>query len=319
MNADDVSAAAPGLVSIIVPVWNRAHLVARSIGCLCAQSYADIEILVVDDASSDDIAGALDALGDARIRLIRRARNGGAAAARNTGIHAARGALIAFHDSDDICTFDKVARQVAALAALPDDHIGVYCCRLFYSETDLAGYRHMRTHVRPAPESPLLSGDLWRTTLHDNILQLPTLLVRRDAVLAAGAFDEKLRNNEDWDLSLRLTRQGRIGFVPEPLFLTPTPVGRPGQPRVSRDTRATTRSFLRITGKLRRAGVEEAAILRHYETLAASLMRERRTRFARRFLRRVLRRAPLRPRALRLMAFTVAPGLHERLRQWRRR
>ncbi len=141
----------PELVSIIVPVYNRAHMVSRSIGSLLAQSYRNIEIIVVDDGSSDDIEAAIAAISDPRVRLLPRSRNGGAAAARNTGVADARGDYIAFHDSDDTCSFDKVERQLAHLKSLPPDYIGVYCPVIFYYSLDEAHYARMAAHIRPDP------------------------------------------------------------------------------------------------------------------------------------------------------------------------
>lgn len=304
------------LVSVVVPVYNRAHLLERSIGSLIAQSYRNLDIVLADDCSTDDIEGAVAALGDDRVRLVRRAANGGAAAARNTGIAAARGELIAFHDSDDICTFDRIAQSVRALAALPGDHVGVYGMLLFYTDTDEAGYGAVVTDVRPRPHIRPLSGDLSRVTLEANTMNLPTILVKKAAVLAAGGFDEALRQNVDWDLCLRLTRQGRFGFVPEPFVLTPTSLDpQVSAARVSRSARQGARSFVRITGKLKRAGIDGRILARHYATTALYLLRIGRPRFARRYLRRALALAPARPRLWAHLALSHAPGLHARLRR----
>ena len=117
------------LISVVIPVYNRAHEIARSVGSICRQSYQNLEILVVDDCSADDIEGAVAALKDRRIRLIKRNKNGGAAAARNTGLAAATGDLVAFMDSDDISVFDRFEQEMKLLCSLPEDHIGVYCRR----------------------------------------------------------------------------------------------------------------------------------------------------------------------------------------------
>src|SRR5690348_15078750 len=102
-------------VSVIVPVFNRAATIGRAVASVVVQTMADWELIVVDDGSADDPAGALAALSDARLRLLRHERNRGAAAARNTGIAAARAPLIAFLDSDDEWLPEKLARQVAAV------------------------------------------------------------------------------------------------------------------------------------------------------------------------------------------------------------
>mgnify|MGYP002777034219 FL=1 len=304
------------LVSVVVPVYNRAHLVARTVGSVCAQSYRNLDIVVVDDASSDDIEGAVAALGDPRVRLVRRPRNGGVAAARNTGIAEARADLIAFHDSDDYCTPDRIDLSVRRLAALPPDYIGVYGVRLIYDEVEEGGYGRMRVLVRPFPHESPLSGDLAARTMVGNIINFPTMLVTRMALLAAGPSDELLRKNVDWDLALRLTRQGRFGFIPEPLLLTPTPLDLAvsGQ-RVSRSIRQGARSYARITGKLKRAGLGGAPLAAHYATTASYLMRINRPHAARRFYRAALAITPGRPKLWAHLLLSRAPALHARLRK----
>lgn len=95
--------ALPGLVSVVMPAWNAAGTIARSIESVLAQRHAQVELLVVDDASTDATAQMVAgyAAADARVRLLRQAANGGVAAARNAGIAAARGEFVAFLDSDD--------------------------------------------------------------------------------------------------------------------------------------------------------------------------------------------------------------------------
>ena len=304
------------LVSVVMPVFNRAHLVARVVGSLTAQSYRNLDIVIVDDCSQDDIKGAIAALGDPRVRLVRRATNGGVAAARNTGVAAARGDLIAFHDSDDYCTPDRIELSVRRLLELPQDHVGVYGVRLFYNEVSEDGYGAMRCHVRPFPHERPLSGDLAARTRENNILNFPTILVKKSALLAAGPSDELLRKNVDWDLSLRLTRQGGFGFIPEPLILTPTTLDpKVRAARVSRSARQGARSFARITAKLRREGFGGPALAGHYATTARYLMQIGRPRFARRFLRAALALEAARPRLWVHYALSFAPGLHARLRR----
>ena len=304
-------------VSVVVPVFNRAHLVARSIASLSRQDHLALEIVVVDDASTDDLDAALDALGDARIRLVRRAHTGGVAAARNDGMAAARGELVAFMDSDDICVFNRVSRQVAFLDARPD-LIGVYSSRLFHTELDEPDYAAMRSHVRPWPRERPLSGDLFDATLRNNLINLPTLMVRRAALERAGPCDPLLRNNVDWDHMLRLTRQGPIGFIPDPLLITPGPISQAGaQGRISKSAHYHARSFVRITGKLRRAGHEGPELADHYRTTARFLIREGRVRAARGFMRRALRLRPVFPRLWLQFALSAFPETYTKLRRWR--
>ena len=114
-------------VSVIVPCYNRAHIIARAVDSVCDQTMRDWELVIVDDGSSDDIAGALAPYrNDERIRLVQHACNRGEPAARNTGIQAARGRFIAFLDSDDVWLPEKLARQTEAVMAAPDPDL-VFC------------------------------------------------------------------------------------------------------------------------------------------------------------------------------------------------
>ena len=104
------------LISVVIPVCNRAHAITRSVGSICRQSYENLDIIVIDDCSTDDIEGAIATLDDPRVRLIRREKNGGAAAARNSGLAAAAGDLVAFMDSDDISLFDRFEQEMSFFA-----------------------------------------------------------------------------------------------------------------------------------------------------------------------------------------------------------
>jgi glycosyltransferase involved in cell wall biosynthesis len=273
------------LVSVIVPAYNRAHIIGRALDSLCHQTYPSVEILVVDDASADETQEVVQARNDPRIRYIRHDHNRGAGAARNTGVAQAIGELISFHDSDDICLFDKIEYQMRAMIDLPEDYIGTYCMRLFYNQVNLENYRSINIYFKPNVREHDLDGDLWQKTCENNIINLPTLLIRKQAFIDSGGFDERLRNNEDWDFCLRLTKMGRVHFQPIPLFITPQPLDiKHAQHRISRTKKYHARSFVYITGKLRRQGVRSKALGRHYAKTADFLFREGRLGFARRYL-----------------------------------
>lgn len=126
------------MVTVITPVYNRAPLIGDAIATVRAQTLTDWEMLIIDDCSGDDIAGAVAAAaqGDARIRLIRRETNGGPGGARNTGLDAATGRCVAFLDSDDRWDNGKLAAQMAAIAAsdAPDDAFCVTRTRVLYAD-----------------------------------------------------------------------------------------------------------------------------------------------------------------------------------------
>ena len=198
-------------VTVIIPTYNRAGLIARSAGSVLAQDFGDFELLVVDDGSTDNIAGAVAALGDSRVRLIRQPRNMGVSAARNRGLREARGESVAFLDSDDEWLPGKLARQVERLRGLPDDVALVYTAveNLYEGKPD--GRRDVWTPAH-------------RGHIHDVMLLLYVLhgatvagLMRRSAVASAGFFDEHIPAIEDWEFFLRVTRFFAVEPMPEML------------------------------------------------------------------------------------------------------
>ncbi len=115
----------PTLISIVIPVYNRADIIGRTVESCLAQTYQPIEIVLVDDCSKDALDGALRPfVDDPRVRLVRHEVNRGVSAARNSGVQAAKGALIAFLDSDDIWQPTKLERQMALIDAHQGDHDG---------------------------------------------------------------------------------------------------------------------------------------------------------------------------------------------------
>jgi glycosyltransferase involved in cell wall biosynthesis len=306
------------LVSVVVPVFNRAHLVSRTVGSVSAQSYRNIEILVVDDCSTDDIETAVAALRDDRVRLVKRSRNGGVAAARNTGVAEAKGEMVAFFDSDDICVFDRIERQVRLYLAQPSDYIGVYSSRLFYNDVSEGTYGRSASHIKPLPNERPLSGDIAGRTMRGNIINFPSLMAKRSALLAAGPSDELLRNNVDWDLCLRLTQQGKFAFEPEPLVLTPTALkDEVIAQRISRSSRYKAFSYVRIAGKLRRRKPSPDILSKHHATAGLALVDQRHSGRARRFFKAALHFSPVSPKVWAHYLLTFFPGLHAAIRNRR--
>jgi glycosyltransferase involved in cell wall biosynthesis len=216
----DGGAAFEPLVSVVIPVYNRAHLIARAISSVLAQSYRRFEIIVVDDASSDPLAEALAAIADPRLRCIVHPRNRGAAAARNTGVAAAQGEFVAFLDSDDTWYPEKLAFQIAAMRDQPPDVAGHVCA-----------YDCIKDGYGPRQIAPnWLSQPFRRAVLFGCTCGPGTTLLCRCAVFAEiGPLDEELRRLEDWDWLLRLAAKG-YRLLASPGVLARVEVGS-GAPR----------------------------------------------------------------------------------------
>jgi glycosyltransferase involved in cell wall biosynthesis len=199
-------------VSVVVPAFNTARYIGRALRSVLAQRAPAHEIIVVDDGSWDDTAAVVQGFGSV-VRLIRQA-NGGASAARNTGILAARGTHIAFLDSDDYWLDTKLEAQLAVLAEHPSLVLISTRWRWLPSatnadRTDFAGPAYEAERLR------LLSG--WEALLPDPYLGTPTVLVRRDRALTVGGFDRSLPSAEDVDFFLRVIDGAPYALIDQPL------------------------------------------------------------------------------------------------------
>lgn len=195
-------------VSIIIPTYNRSRLLAEALASVASQTCRDFETLVIDDGSEEDIASVC-AAATIPVRCIRIDR-AGPAAARNAGIEAATGELLAFLDSDDLWLPQHLARTIAILDAQPDVGL-VYHPYLTVDELGRA------VPLRRSLSLP--SGFITRQLLADDMVATPTVVCRRDLVLRAGGFDPSLPTGEDYDLFLRLSLLCPFVALPEPLLL----------------------------------------------------------------------------------------------------
>jgi glycosyltransferase involved in cell wall biosynthesis len=179
---------------VLVPVHNRPDFVREALdSALAQQCPGGFEVLVVDDGSTDATPEALAAYGE-RIR-VERQDNAGPAAARNLGIEAARGDLIALLDSDDVWLPGKLALQVAALDACPEAAL---------SHTDVDEFFEDGSDQVWTRRPPVVSGSVLRDLLARNTIHTMTVVVRRDVVRGLGGFDARFPPCEDWDLWLRI-------------------------------------------------------------------------------------------------------------------
>ncbi len=196
-------------INVVIPVWNRAHVIGRAIASVAGQDLPErtwsIQVLVVDDGSTDDLAGALRPF-DRQVRLIRHAGNKGAAAARNTAIAAAGGDVLAFLDSDDIWLPGKLARQITAM-----DRNGWEASCTAY----LLSRPGTRDHVSPRCSSGWI--ELEEMVWGCFVCPGSTLMCRRSLFDEVGPFDAGLSRLEDWDWLLRYGIARPLGFLAEPL------------------------------------------------------------------------------------------------------
>ena len=195
------------VVSVVIPAYNASRTLPTAIASVASQTFTDLELVVVDDGSTDNTAEVAGACGVSNVRVVRQA-NAGHAAARNTGIDAARGRYLAFLDADDLWLPTKLSRQLNLIdrnpgiravqtgAAIVDDDL-----RLLWREPCTA------------------SRDcLWDTLCLKNMPALmSTLLVDRALIREVGAFDSSLVILQDWDLAIRLAATDGFAAIPDVL------------------------------------------------------------------------------------------------------
>ncbi|MDH3973179.1 MAG: glycosyltransferase [Deltaproteobacteria bacterium] len=192
------------VVSIVIPTFNRAHLLGLAINTVLSQTYRNFDLIIVDDASADNTEDIVNSFNDNRIRYCRHEKNRGGSAARNTGIKAARGEYIAFLDDDDEWLPRKLEQQVAKFSESSEKVGLIYC-----------GYACVYQDRVVSEIIPKLKGSIYRETLQSCILGGPTAIVKRECFDKSGFFDEDLKACQDWDLWIRIAKLYDFDFVPE--------------------------------------------------------------------------------------------------------
>lgn len=181
-------------VSVIIPVYNRAHLLPRAVHSVLAQSFREFELLIIDDCSTDGAAEVVRSFTDPRVVTIRLEENQGASAARNSGIQRAAGQYVAFLDSDDEWLPKKLERQLEVFRQ-GSERLGVV-----YTDQRKIAWKY-------EPRTKKYSGDISQRILVNNFVGgMSTPLIRRFCLLAVGGFDEDVVATEDWDLWIRLAQ-----------------------------------------------------------------------------------------------------------------
>ena len=205
------------LVSAVIPTFNRAWALGRAVDSVLAQAYEPLELIVVDDGSTDGTPELLAPLAaQGRLVLIRQP-NRGVSAARNAGLGAARGSLLAFLDSDDEWLPGKIEAQADFLGRYPDQVL------VQTQERWFRGGRRVnpgRRHRKPA-------GDIFIPSLGLCLISPSAVMLRRSLLDEVGLFDENLPAAEDYDLWLRVLARHPAGLIDRELVIRHG--GRPDQ------------------------------------------------------------------------------------------
>lgn len=201
-------------VSVVIPCHNRADTIVEAIRSVLEQTYGDLEVIVVDDASTDDTVAVVEAMGEARVRVAHNPGPRGPSAARNCGVALSDAPWIAFQDSDDIWLPDKLAAQMAQLEDSP--FVASYCGMLIKADTQPGTPTQDRV---PHPDTAPLSGDILPSLTQGSYISTQMLVIRRDVFDAVGGFDADLSALVDWELMLRVAQEGPVDFVDQDLVV----------------------------------------------------------------------------------------------------
>ena len=279
------------LISVIIPTYNRAHCIFRALSSVTAQGISKLEVIIGDDASTDNTVPVVQALMPEAM-VVCLPYNQGASAARNAALRLAKGDLLAFLESDDEWLPGKLEKQIKYLQGHP--------------ETALCGSGHFLACKDGSKVGfPGKNPPEWRRELHgaESFHGACTPLIRREVLDKIGFLDEKLRVLEDWDWMLRISRDFRIHVLPE--MLTVIHENNPSDPD---HTLASTDYFLaKHREEFLHYGSAHAGrvISQHYENAARNLFRHGRTKEGCAILWKSVASSPLRNPAS-LAAFPLA-------------
>jgi glycosyltransferase involved in cell wall biosynthesis len=225
MSAESATSLNP-LVSVVVITYNGAEFVGRAIESVLRQSWGNLELIVVDDGSTDDTPGVIARFDDPRLRYLKQT-NRGPNAARNYGIRESRGDFVAFLDCDDWWLPEKLCRQVARAREEPGAGL-VYSLALSVRSSGEEGPRFGTVN----------NGRVIDKLLHGNCIagSASSAMVSRKAIAAVGLFDESLHYAEDWEYWIRIASQFDVACVPEyDVYLLSRPGSRGTNALATRD------------------------------------------------------------------------------------
>jgi glycosyltransferase involved in cell wall biosynthesis len=241
----------------VIPTWNRARLVRDAIRSALVQREGEVEVIVVDDVSTDATAELLEREFGDRIRVLRLDHRRGPGGARNAGVRLARGEFVAFLDSDDVWLPGKLAAELEVFARFPEAEVVVSDSQNFFEGKADGESRCAQNGLLEATSGDVrLASDchwLWTNSL--NTVHTCSITVRREALLRLGEklFAEDLVCCEDWEFQMRLYHSCRVGVLPQiwshvRRFADASRVGRgiPGQPTTPEQEMVLLRSRLTV-------------------------------------------------------------------------
>ncbi len=200
-------------VSIVIPTYNRETIICKAIDSALSQTYKNLEIIIVDDGSTDNTKTVLEKYGS-RLNYFYQ-ENKGISGARNAGIKRSTGQYIAFLDSDDYWLPDKLEKQIELFLQYPE--YGMVACQCASIGAD-GQFRQKNRHGK--------SGSVLFDLFKKNFIRTSSAVIKKECFLKSGLFDENLKECEEYDLWLRISAHYQVGFINEPLAVyTDNPKG----------------------------------------------------------------------------------------------
>lgn len=199
-------------VSVIIPTYNRADLLPRTIRSVLDQTFGDFELLIIDDGSTDSTKSVVQeyANQDKRIKYIYQNNSGAPARPKNTGIKAAEGEYIAFLDHDDEWLPGKLEKQLAVFNSSYNKNLGLVGCDGFVVNSSGAVVKELKMPSKDNYVEGLLNSNF--------IFSSSSVLVRKDVFDKVGLHDESFKMGDDWDMWLRISQAYDLDFIHQPLF-----------------------------------------------------------------------------------------------------
>jgi glycosyltransferase involved in cell wall biosynthesis len=209
-------------VSVIIPSYNHAHYIARSVESVLTQTLGDLELIVVDDGSTDNSRDVLHSLHDSRLRVLEQT-NQGAHAAINRGLAEAKGEFLAILNSDDEYRPERLTKLIPVLAANPNIGLAASYIEVIDQNGKVSGTKEGYKNLEPWPLEPGVQSfrngaDLRAALLTENYLATTSNYVFSHTWLDLVGGFRPLRFVHDWDFALRIAAQGELFLYPEPLM-----------------------------------------------------------------------------------------------------
>ena len=248
MTGREVTGAGP-LVSVLLPVWNGAATIGAAVDSMLGQTLADIEVIVIDDGSTDDTPAVLAGIHDVRLRVSRNPERRGLTASLNAGVELATSGLIARMDADDVAYPDRLALEFGLFRASPQ--VGLVATAYDVADGDGAGSRY----VGVPPDHASVA--LW--LLFGCCLAHPTVMFRRDVFRLVGGYRESEYPADDYGLWLRMVDVTQVATVPSPQLAVSSVEHR----RLRRRCRRNARRGARACRRRHRARHHQTAVAAH--------------------------------------------------------